>query len=43
MWFIFPQIARLGKSPNAKKYEIANTEEAELYLTDEFLSKRIKH
>lgn len=41
MWFIFPQIAGLGKSGTAKKYEIANMEEAELYLTDELLSKRL--
>ena len=41
MWFIFPQIAGLGKSSTAKKYEVANIEEAELYLTDELLSKRL--
>ena len=41
MWFIFPQIAGLGKSITAKKYEIANIEEAELYLMDELLSKRL--
>ncbi len=41
MWYIFPQIAGLGKSGTAKKYEIANIEEAEYYLTDELLSKRI--
>ena len=29
MWYIFPQIAGLGKSGTAKKYEIANIEEAE--------------
>ena len=41
MWFIFPQIEGLGKSSTAKKYEIANIEEAEFYLTDEYLSKRL--
>jgi uncharacterized protein (DUF1810 family) len=41
MWYIFPQIAGLGKSGTAKKYEISNIEEAEYYLTDELLSKRI--
>jgi uncharacterized protein (DUF1810 family) len=41
MWFIFPQIAGLGKSGTAKKYEIANIEEAEHYLMDELLSKRL--
>jgi uncharacterized protein (DUF1810 family) len=41
MWFIFPQISGLGKSGTAKKYEIANIEEAEYYLMDELLSKRL--
>lgn len=41
MWYIFPQIAGLGKSGTAKKYEIANIEEAECYLMDELLSKRL--
>ncbi|MDZ4757102.1 MAG: DUF1810 domain-containing protein [Bacteroidota bacterium] len=41
MWFIFPQISGLGKSGPAKKYEIANIEEAEYYLMDELLSKRL--
>ncbi len=41
MWYIFPQIAGLGKSRTAKKYEIANIEEAEYYLMDELLSKRL--
>lgn len=41
MWYIFPQIAGLGKSGTAKKFEIANIEEAECYLMDELLSKRL--
>lgn len=41
MWFIFPQIAGLGKSGTAIKYEIANIEEAEYFLMDELLSKRL--
>jgi uncharacterized protein (DUF1810 family) len=41
MWFVFPQIAGLGKSETAKKYEIANLEEAEHYLRDELLSMRL--
>ncbi len=41
MWFIFPQIAGLGKSEIAKRYEIFNIEEAEFYLQDELLSKRL--
>jgi len=38
MWFIFSQISGLGKSVTAEKQEIANIEEAEFYLMDEFLS-----
>jgi uncharacterized protein (DUF1810 family) len=41
MWFIFPQIAGLGKSPTAKKYELANIEEAECYLKDALLLERL--
>ena len=41
MWFIFPQIGGLGKSPTTIKYEIANIEEAKAYLKDELLSKRL--
>jgi len=41
MWFVFPQIAGLGKSETAKQYEIANLEEAEHYLRDELLSMRL--
>jgi uncharacterized protein (DUF1810 family) len=41
MWYIFPQIAGLGKSLTAKKYEIATIEEAEYYLTDELLTNRL--
>ena len=41
MWFMFPQIAGLGKSLTAKKYEIASIDEAQFYLMDELLSKRL--
>jgi uncharacterized protein (DUF1810 family) len=41
MWFVFPQIAGLGKSETAQKYELANLEEAEHYLRDELLSMRL--
>lgn len=41
IWFIFPQIAGLGKSEIAKRFEIANIDEAEFYLRDELLSKRL--
>ncbi len=41
MWYIFPQIGGLGKSDTAKKFEISNLEEANYYLKDELLSKRL--
>ena len=41
MWYVFPQISGLGKSDTAKKYEIENIEEAEYYLMDDLLSKRL--
>lgn len=41
MWYVFPQISGLGKSSTAKKYEIENIEEAEHYLMDTLLSKRL--
>jgi uncharacterized protein (DUF1810 family) len=41
MWYIFPQIAGLGKSEVAKKFEIADMQEAEAYLNDELLSQRL--
>ncbi len=41
MWFIFPQIAGLGRSDTAKKYAIQNLEEAKQYLSDETLCSRL--
>lgn len=41
MWFIFPQLAGLGKSAMAEKYEIKDAEEAVAYLSAEILSKRL--
>jgi uncharacterized protein (DUF1810 family) len=32
MWFIFPQIAGLGRSATAQKYAISSLAEAEAYL-----------
>src|SRR5664279_4663308 len=33
MWFIFPQIAGLGRSPTARQYAISSVDEARAYLT----------
>lgn len=41
MWFIFPQIKGLGRSDIARKYEIEDRKEAELYLEHDLLSTRL--
>lgn len=41
MWFIFPQIAGLGTSSTAKNYSIKNSLEAQEYLNNEILGKRL--
>ena len=41
MWFMFPQIKGLGKSDMAKKFELADREEAKLYLEHRILSSRL--
>ena len=42
MWFIFPQIARLGFSDVSKFYAIKNLTEAKAYLKHELLGMRLK-
>jgi len=42
MWFIFPQIIGLGRSPIAKYYSIKNKEEAILYLKNPILGNRLQ-
>jgi len=42
MWFVFPQIAGLGRSPMAQLYAIAGREEAEAYLAHELLGARLR-
>ena len=41
MWFIFPQLAALGRSPTAKFYGVAGLEEAREYLRHEVLGPRL--
>lgn len=41
MWFIFPQIAGLGRTETSKYYAIRDLNEAELYLKDEVLGQRL--
>jgi uncharacterized protein (DUF1810 family) len=41
MWYIFPQIDGLGRSPTARYYSIKNIEEARQYLNHPVLGKRL--
>jgi uncharacterized protein (DUF1810 family) len=41
MWFIFPQLRGLGRSPTAEKYAIGSRVEAEAYLRHEVLAPRL--
>jgi uncharacterized protein (DUF1810 family) len=41
MWFIFPQIAGLGRSPIAQLYAIADLAEARAYLAHPVLGPRL--
>lgn len=42
IWFIFPQLAALGYSWNAKYYGISGYDEAEAYLQHPILGKRLR-
>lgn len=42
MWFIFPQVEGLGKSPTAQKYAISSQKEAEAYLAHPILGQRLR-
>lgn len=41
MWFIFPQIAGLGRSGMSMKYAISSLQEAQAYLAHPLLSRRL--
>jgi uncharacterized protein (DUF1810 family) len=41
MWFVFPQLAGLGRSATAKRYAIASLAEAEAYLKHPVLGPRL--
>ncbi|HVK36425.1 MAG TPA: DUF1810 domain-containing protein [Microlunatus sp.] len=41
MWFVFPQIAGLGRSGIAQRYAIADLDEARAYLTHPVLGPRL--
>ena len=42
MWFIFPQLAGLGRSPTAQYYAIASLDEACAYLAHHVLGPRLR-
>lgn len=42
MWFIFPQIAGLGRSPTAQFYAIGSIDEARDYLAHPILGARLR-
>ncbi len=42
MWFVFPQIAGLGRSPMAQAYAISSLEEARAYLAHPVLGARLR-
>jgi uncharacterized protein (DUF1810 family) len=42
MWFIFPQLAGLGSSPNAQYYAISSLDEARAYLVHPILGTRLR-
>jgi len=42
MWFVFPQIEGLGRSPTAQRYAIASLAEARAYLEHPLLGARLR-
>lgn len=42
MWFVFPQLAGLGRSPTARHYAIASLDEARAYLAHPVLGARLQ-
>ncbi len=42
MWFIFPQIAGLGRSPTSEHYAIKSRQEAGAYLSHTVLGPRLR-
>ena len=42
MWFVFPQLAGLGRSELSRRYAISSLEEARAYLAHPILGKRLE-
>jgi uncharacterized protein (DUF1810 family) len=43
MWFIFPQLQGLGRSPMAIRYAISSKQEGQAYLNHSILGPRLRH
>ena len=43
MWFIFPQLQGLGRSPMAIRYALSSKQEAQAYLNHSILGPRLRH
>jgi uncharacterized protein (DUF1810 family) len=41
MWFVFPQVAGLGRSETARRYALSGAAEARAYLADPVLGPRL--
>ncbi len=41
MWFVFPQVAGLGRSPMAQRYAVSGLDEARAYLAHPVLGPRL--
>jgi uncharacterized protein (DUF1810 family) len=41
MWFVFPQVAGLGRSPTAQHYAIRSRDDADAYLAHPLLGARL--
>lgn len=42
MWFVFPQLRGLGRSPTAQFYGLASADEARAYLAQPVLGQRLR-
>lgn len=42
IWFVFPQLAALGRSPTARRFGIRDLDEARAYLADDRLRERLE-
>jgi uncharacterized protein (DUF1810 family) len=42
MWFVFPQLAGLGRSETSRYYSIASLQEARAYVADPILGPRLR-